>query len=1297
MNNKKKILAAVIAVTMLTSSMSSIAFAAADTADTAIVMSDAELLAEQVYFEDNFDSYTETGIAQQTGSKQSAEMGNLTLGMGARKGGGDSTLALSTDESGNKYLNIHGGRWANSSRGPVITFKSEIPAFADIADGNVLDISFSANFVSNSSMIISGVTGAVSDSADAYLSIANNSQIISGEWMNVSVSVDKQKNAVLVIKDNDGKLVSSKAFTASGDSVGSIVFYLNNSDIYIDNLKVSQRAKDSSKVIFTVKDEDDGSVIKDADVTIDRLAAKSDSNGQVEINVPAGTYSFAATKAGYELVEGSNGTIDVTADSEQDITIKKHIYVPVPETVEWTAFQSSLTAPHTNDTAESKAFAVSVADQEGIAITDADIAWSITPEDANISIANGVVTVKKGFDAGENDVKTFTVTAAVTKNDSTKEITKDIEISDALFYDSGINGSSYSEVNSAVSAVEGDTENKYIATPSTATTQTITLPEALTFTPGTASKLTFKSTQTTKIVFTFKRSIAFKDANGTAIVTLDVVNNEIGKDAAWDSSDSKLGTVLGDMTIGTWSDIELMFKTNAAGETRATIKIGDKTTDLGVTTAEGLAAIDLISEAGTDRFWLMKDIKLSEVDVNGVEIIGDANISKVAGKTTSKEYKADIFVGEEGETFTWSIDSVDGLSVTPSADKMSATVNVGSSVPDGEYTLTAVSSASADKKAEFKINVADAVVSGATVIGDENLAFEKGSVVKYSVSDVIDQFGADISKYMTPEWKTSDESVATINANGELNTLGTGAITITATIGGVDYTKDVVIGNYSVVGKADAKVKFEGVTVAKAVTAVVSYDEVTNEIKNIKIDDAAIEGGSNEVVVNANNGDKVMLWESMESAKPIQASKTADGMLPEKTTVSLESLVRNDNVKSYLVTTSLKGKQVMQEVQVPEANATTIEIDTSGADAYEVSPIFTYENVGNIPDGSGLTVAIPSGSYDFTITKASTTRADVFVNGVMIGNNVDQSDDGKGSRNITTGGTYTAEEIIVKGGKAVVTMKDKVSDMATVVVKKTPSIVERNTRVYVLGDSLVTNYYGEPTNVNDKGIPNPGNARTGWGQVLSNYFMGDINVTNLAESGNYAEGLYGGGADSSAFGGVINNAQPGDYLILECGYNDKNYSTTENMTTAVNAMIDACRAKGITPILVTPNASQHDYKESVQWASTLVACATAKDTMLIDLGKISYNFFVDKYGADAGATVGKNYQVYTSADQVDTLHSSYVGAMKFAEIVAQGIYDMQQNGTTTGKGENADNIGINTDFTFSFVDTEGNTIDMQVK
>ncbi|MGN1116175.1 MAG: hypothetical protein ACI4TH_06390, partial [Candidatus Ornithomonoglobus sp.] len=248
-------------------------------------------------------------------------------------------------------------------------------------------------------------------------------------------------------------------------------------------------------------------------------------------------------------------------------------------------------------------------------------------------------------------------------------------------------------------------------------------------------------------------------------------------------------------------------------------------------------------------------------------------------------------------------------------------------------------------------------------------------------------------------------------------------------------------------------------------------------------------------------------------------------------TVDVTAINNYSATTEYNVTTAKDGVQI-SSYTTTAANG-KITVDTTGATAVEVSPIYSYTSVGDITAASPLTVPLADGRYDFTFVKGNTTRGDIYVNGVIVGNNVDQ--DGNG-RTKASGGTWNVSDVKVSGGSAVIYMQDNTSNMSSVTFKKAPSIVTRKQHLYILGDSLVANYFGDPVSKGTDGNPAAGTAQTGWGQVLDGFIRDDINVTNLAESGNYCQGLY-----ETVFKTVLANAEEGDVLLFECGYNDRNY------------------------------------------------------------------------------------------------------------------------------------------------------------
>ncbi|MGM9936658.1 MAG: hypothetical protein ACI38A_04885 [Candidatus Ornithomonoglobus sp.] len=354
--------------------------------------------------------------------------------------------------------------------------------------------------------------------------------------------------------------------------------------------------------------------------------------------------------------------------------------------------------------------------------------------------------------------------------------------------------------------------------------------------------------------------------------------------------------------------------------------------------------------------------------------------------------------------------------------------------------------------------------------------------------------------------------------------------------------------------------------------------------------------------------------------------------------------------------------------KVTEADTTLkgFKIEHKAGLKFEIAPVYKFTDIGDTAEPECLEQFFTDGCYDITFKKAEAARGDIYVNGTMVGNNVDQAD---ADRKVFDGALYTAEDVNITGGKISVSMTDGSTMLDYVTVTKKPEFYERPQRVYVIGDSLACAYYGDFEQ-------EVGGGRAGWGQQLPDFLK--VPVTNLANSGQFAAGLY-----ATAFPGVIANAQEGDILLIECAYNDRAYSTRDEMISCVKSMIEECREKGIIPILVTPNASAHDYKPSVVWSSYLRDIAVDTDCQLIDLSQKSYDLLYSIYGDDADGNITKNFNLTEVGG--DTLHSSYAGAYVWASVVAQGLKDL-------GYGDI-----VNTDFKYTFTDTIGNEITAQVK
>lgn len=349
----------------------------------------------------------------------------------------------------------------------------------------------------------------------------------------------------------------------------------------------------------------------------------------------------------------------------------------------------------------------------------------------------------------------------------------------------------------------------------------------------------------------------------------------------------------------------------------------------------------------------------------------------------------------------------------------------------------------------------------------------------------------------------------------------------------------------------------------------------------------------------------------------------ADG---EETAVDVSGVILTGDISGWQVTTAKDGILV-SSVFCDDSPGI---INTKGADSYEIAPVYVYEGVlGNLGEG-GYQFDLADGAYHFVIRNISGSRRDVYVNNQMLVNNFLQ-DGGKPN-------SIQVNDIVIKGGKAVVSLDDYSGSVSTrIEVYKAPSILERTRKIYVAGDSLVCMYYN--------GANASNNQKTGFGQVLQDYIKG-AEVVDLGNSGQTAEGLI-----TTAFTQIFESACVGDLVLFEAGYNDRNYSTEEKMKEALKEAVEKCRKIGAKLIFVSPNASPHDYKDTVSWTKFMEDVVKETGADYIDLGEVSYQFLYDTYG-DSTDVIAKTYVVN------DKLHSTFNGANKWASLIAGKLADL---------------------------------------
>lgn len=602
--------------------------------------------------------------------------------------------------------------------------------------------------------------------------------------------------------------------------------------------------------------------------------------------------------------------------------------------------------------------------------------------------------------------------------------------------------------------------------------------------------------------------------------------------------------------------------------------------------------------------------------------------------------------------------SVEGEGATIDQNGM---LTVHEDAPEGTILIHAVigdHAVTAQKLIEVKKPVISSYeFKGTTTL---NIADQK----KYWAENVKDQFGNDITSFVDTAFTSSDECIKVdSNGNAQAVTKGSAAIEMTMTV-----------------GEAVEKAQKNVISDLFYVTADAVGDETTVDLSGLANNDniigyrvTAADGAGKQIREYTLDAVDRMPVQVAEDGVQVIAGYSVDGVLES---VETKNIKAGDTVEQPQGKRSFIWKSLMDMTPVKVAGG--MKMDTRDADKIEVSPVYKYDFSANGGEDVKLPGDFADGEYDFTITKSTTQKLDLYVNGYMIGNNINEP--GVGRTMTDADRIYSVNDILVDEGTITISKLD-CSNMLragidSVVISKAPSVAERKKKLYIIGDSLVSDYYGELAGT-------VGTGRSGWGQVMQNFVSNGIETVNWANAGQYASGLL-----VTAFPGIIHTAHRGDYLIIESGWNDLRESNYDEMYESVLKMVDVCEMRGIRPVLVTPNASSSTWldKSDVRLSSAMRAAAkTAQgkynDVIFVDLAQESYDYLHRLYGDDVDI-IDANFSLGTAGG--DKLHLSYLAAMKWAEVVAQGMAD-------AGVGF------IDKEFSWSVTDKQGNEITTQVK
>jgi pectin methylesterase-like acyl-CoA thioesterase/lysophospholipase L1-like esterase len=233
------------------------------------------------------------------------------------------------------------------------------------------------------------------------------------------------------------------------------------------------------------------------------------------------------------------------------------------------------------------------------------------------------------------------------------------------------------------------------------------------------------------------------------------------------------------------------------------------------------------------------------------------------------------------------------------------------------------------------------------------------------------------------------------------------------------------------------------------------------------------------------------------------------------------------------------------------------------------------------------------------------------------------------------------------------------SDVAAVsTTVTTPPATTRPVSVFVAGDSTASVYATDEA------------PRAGWGQALSQFASSNATIVDYAQSGASTKSYIADGLLAR----VLREIKPGDYLLVSFGHNDEktddpNRGTDPSTTFTQNLQrfIDGARAKGATPVLVTPVERRqfsggHAVATHGAYPAAMRTLGAAAGVPVVDLQASSLAAF-EQLGAEGTKSWFLNLAAGQSPNYpngvVDNTHFQAKGALELARLVMQAVQDQQ--------------------------------------
>jgi len=184
--------------------------------------------------------------------------------------------------------------------------------------------------------------------------------------------------------------------------------------------------------------------------------------------------------------------------------------------------------------------------------------------------------------------------------------------------------------------------------------------------------------------------------------------------------------------------------------------------------------------------------------------------------------------------------------------------------------------------------------------------------------------------------------------------------------------------------------------------------------------------------------------------------------------------------------------------------------------------------------------------------------------------------------------------------------------------------------------------------------------RTGWGQVLSNFFTTNVTVDDLASSGRSSKSFYDEGKWAACL------ATHADYYFIQFGHNDgkrkdpARYTDSETtFKSYLSNYINQARAHGGIPVLLTP-PTRRDYqsehvlkRDSLEnYAQAMRELGANMNVPVLDVLPASLEFY-----ESVGKSSARIYQANTATNtfENDATHFSLPGARQQCYFVVESL------------------------------------------